>query len=259
MIDYIFGALVFAVLFLIVAVVGLYMAVSRINKDMYKIPLLKQRFIRWGEIYKTSVLTVWLGWSGYLMYEIYNNPILLKNTNDIWSNLIAVIGIIVATLIGWQIYSAMDWNSKAERLSRLENANQSITTEIKNNRFFSEASVHFIQGLLTYTEANTDPEKNKNDYVFAYKSFLRALSLYVGPSIEDPVEECISYLHVTADCIRRYEADIDDDFHSECEKHYETIKGHKEHLTKAQQGKVEQVHKKRTAIKVNVLPDTEEE
>ena len=104
--------------------------------------------VKWSEIYKTTILTAWLGCNGYLMYRIYDNPILLINPENFWSNIIAIIGIIVATLIGWQIYSAMDWNSKAERLSRLENANQSITTEIKNNRFFSEASVHFIQGLL---------------------------------------------------------------------------------------------------------------
>lgn len=218
----------------------------------------KQRTIKWGELYKSAILTAWLIFSGCLMWGVYSNPILLLNPQNFWSNIIAIIGIVVATLIGWQIYSAMDWNSKAERLSRLENANQSITTEIKNNRFFSEASVHFIHAILSMTEADANPTDNKDNYSFAYKSLLHALSLYVGPSIEDPVEECIQYMFGALQAIRLNDVPVDEDFHATCEKYYQIINEHKNHLTKAQQGKVEQIHKRRLALGITKSKEPEE-
>lgn len=248
MIDYIFGALVLAVLFLVVAVIGLYMAVSNINKDMRKIPLLKQRFIRWGEIYKTSVLTVWLGWSGYLMYEIYNNPILLKNTNDIWSNLIAVIGIIVATLIGWQIYSAMDWNSKAERLAKIENTNVSLVSDVKNVCSYAEASVLFIDALMTIADLGDEPNKKdgyQDNLKNTYTTLLKALTLYAGPTLEETIQNCLQYIEHVMDMINLYDVEMDNSFHEDCNELYEIIKSNKGRLTKAQWGSVQRIHKKR--------------
>ena len=239
MIEYIFGALVLAVLFLIVAVIGLYMAVSHINKDMHKMPLLKQRFIRWGDIYKTSVLTVWLGWSGYLMYEIYNNPILLENTNDIWSNLIAVIGIIVATLIGWQIYSAMDWNSKAERISKIEDGYKSMFSALSNTRNFSEASILYSEARSLIEDAYKNEKDKKEDWSAtdfsdAYSMLLEAISLYTSPSVEKPIQNCIDWMNGAIQAIQRNNVGKDAEFQNKCDELFEQIKDNKHHLTLAQ-------------------------
>ena len=204
--------------------------------------------VRWGEVYKNTILTAWLGGSGCLMYRIYDNPILLLNPENFWSNIIAIIGIVIATLIGWQIYSAMDWNSKAERLAKIENTNVSLISDVKNVRSYAEASVLFIDALMTIADLGDEPNK-KDGYQKkkknTYTTLLKALTLYAGPTLEETIQNCLQYIEHVMDMINLYDVEMDNSFQEECNELYEKIKSNKDRLTKTQWGSVQRIHKKR--------------
>ncbi len=130
-----------------------------------------------GELYKTSILTAWLAFSMWLMWKVYNNPI-LSGFADFWSNLIAIIAIIVATLIGWQIYSAMDWNSKAAKLDRIEKvenklniANQKLEEQDARNLLLIRA-VNEIRKVTTH-----------DDVSLKYRCAAKAISLLLDANV----------------------------------------------------------------------------
>lgn len=207
--------------------------------------------IKWSEIYKTTTLTVWLAASGYLMFKIYLNPILLSQTDNNWSNLIAIIGIIIATLIGWQIYSAMDWNSKAERLSKIEETGSSLVKEIKDVRSYAEASTLFIEALNIMAELGEEPNKKdgyEDNLTEIYTLLLQALCLFAGPTLEETIERCISKLQYTIGTMSMYGIKPSTSFHEKCEELFENIKSNKQNLTNAQWNKLKAIHKSRTEL-----------
>lgn len=200
------------------------------------------------EVYKTTMLTIWLIFSGWLMWKIYSNPIMSSGEN-IWSNLIAVIGIIVATLIGWQIYSAMDWNSKVERLSKIEDGYSSLMTEANNNRNFSEASMLYLDARSKLDDFYNKPDESIDDLEGIYKSFLTAISLYTSPSVEKQIQRCIDWMEGALSNIERYNIGKDKDFQNECESLYRQIMENKHHLTMVQQGKLKSLNVRRKNLK----------
>lgn len=210
--------------------------------------------VKWGEIYKTTILTAWLAGSGFLMYRIYDNPILLLNPENFWSNIIAIIGIVVATLIGWQIYSAMDWNSKAERISKIEDGYKAMLLEVSNNRNFSQASMLYMEAKSLIDDAHKEEqEKNegKNDewtadaYSDAYLMLLEAISLYTSPSVEKPIQNCINWMYGMIEDMKRNNIGSDADFQSKCNELFEQIKANKHHLTFAQYDDLKNLNEKR--------------
>lgn len=210
--------------------------------------------IKCGEIYKTTILTAWLGGSGYLMYRIYDNPILLLNPQNFWSNIIAIIGIVVATLIGWQIYSAMDWNSKAERISKIEDGYKAMLLEISNNRNFSQASMLYLEARAMIDDAykdENDKNEGKNDewtpdaYADAYLMLLEAISLYTSPSVEKPIQNCINWMYGMIDSMKRNGIGNDAAFQYKCDELFEQIKANKHHLTIAQYDALKNLNERR--------------
>lgn len=206
--------------------------------------------VKWGEIYKTTILTAWLGGSGYLMYGIYDNPMLLLNPENFWSNIIAIIGIVVATLIGWQIYSAMDWNSKAERISKIEDGYKSMFSALINTRNFSEASMLYTEARSLIDDAykkeqDKDEFWSATDFSDAYLMLLEAISLYTSPSVEKPIQNCMDWMNGMIEAMRRYGVGADADFQTKCDELYEQIKGNKQHLTLAQYDRIKELNNKR--------------
>lgn len=210
--------------------------------------------VKWGEIYKTTILTAWLAGSGYLMYRIYANPILLLNPANFWSNIISIIGIIVATLIGWQLYSAMDWNSKAERISKIEDGYKAMLLEVSNNRNFSQASMLYMEAKSLIDDAYKEEQKKnegKNDewtadaYSDAYLMLLEAISLYTSPSVEKPIQNCINWMYGMIEDMKRNNIGSDADFQSKCNELFEQIKANKHHLTFAQYDDLKNLNEKR--------------
>lgn len=209
--------------------------------------------VKWGEIYKTTILTAWLGGSGYLMYRIYNNPILLLNPENFWSNIIAIIGIVVATLIGWQIYSAIDWNSKAERISKIEDGYRSMFAALNNTRNFSKASMLYMEAQSLIDDAYKNENEKKEDWSVtdfsdAYLMLLEAVSLYTSPSVEKPIENCIKQMYAMIEAMRRHGIGVDVDFQSNCDELFEHIKKNKQHLTIAQYDKLKDLKSRRVNL-----------
>lgn len=205
--------------------------------------------IRWGELIKAITLIAWLGFCGWLMYQIYSNPISISNKSDVWSNLIAILGIIVATLIGWQIYSAMDWNSKVERLSKIESLYDKLSLDVLGNRNYSEATYLAISAERMLNDALKAPEEDKDDFPKIYKNFLQAIRLFGASSVEEAIESCIMQLYGLIEYMGRYQSDLDDDFHAHCDTLYEKIKSENKFITKAQLGKLKEIHNRRIGLK----------
>lgn len=203
-----------------------------------------------GELYKTTILTAWLSFSAWLMWGIYNNPILSSGEN-FWSNLIAILAIIVATLIGWQIYSAMDWSSKIERISRMEDGYSNILKEVVNNRNFAEASVLLLRAQSLKKLADDSPEDNKNFYEDAYRLMLRAIKLYTSISVEEQILNCIMPMYAIIESMGRYGVGDGTDFQEECDVLYNQIKEHVHLLTLDHQGRLKDLHNRRKAIAEN--------
>lgn len=153
--------------------------------------------------YKIVILTIWLVFSGWLMYKIYSNPINVLDKSNVWSNLIAIIGIIVATLIGWQIYSAMDWNSKIERISNIERTYAKLFADVGNNRKFVEATILLFNARAQLNSIE-DIEKAKDDFADLYKQLLEAISLFVAPSVERQIQDCIDWMLGAMDNMERF-------------------------------------------------------
>lgn len=201
-----------------------------------------------GELYKTTILTAWLAFSAWLMWRVCNIP-MATNEADFWSKLIAILGIIVATLIGWQIYSAMDWNSKIERLSKIEKMYNDISMNVEGNRNYSEATYLAISAARHLDLALKEPKEYKENFTDIYLSFLKAIKLFGDSSVEESIENCISNLYAILDYMRWNEVQLNDDFHSKCEAMYEDIKNTNRFITKAQLGKLFDVNCRRNAIK----------
>lgn len=213
--------------------------------------------VKLGEIYKTAILTAWLGFSGWIMYGMYDNPILLYNSADRWSNLIAVIGIVVATLIGWQIYSAMDWNNKAERISKIEDGYRSMFAALNNTRNFSEASMLYMEAKSLIDDAyKEEQKKNENGNVDwspdgfpeAYLMLLEAIALYTSPSVEKPIQNCIDAMYGIIEAMRRNNVGKDAEFQSKCNDSFQQIKENKHHLTIAQYDKLKDLKSRRVNL-----------
>ena len=206
-----------------------------------------KRWSLWQEVYKSTILTVWLICSGWLMWEIYSNPTLTTGEN-FWSNLVAIIGIVVATLIGWQIYSAMDWNSKAERLAKIEDSYSSLINDIRNNRDFSEASMLYLDARSQLDDLYNNPEEAYDNLESIYSSFLMAISLYTAPSVEKQIQNCIDWMRGVLDNMERYNMGKDNSFQDECNQLYCNIMKHKNHLTIAQQETLKALNAQRKAL-----------
>lgn len=204
--------------------------------------------LRFGELYKTTILTAWLAFSAWLMWKVYNNPS-LSNDKEFWSNMIAIIAIIVATLIGWQIYSAMDWNNKADRISKMEDGYISLLSEIASNRNFSEASMLYMEVCSRIDIASEDPDNFAENYEDYYLQLLRAISLFTSQSVEEAIENCISRMYSVIDAMERYNTGSGDDFQDDCDCVYKTIKENKRHLTVAQQDKLRGLENRRKQLK----------
>lgn len=213
--------------------------------------------VKWGEIYKTTILTAWLAGSGFLMYRIYDNPILLLNPENFWSNIIAIIGIVVATLIGWQIYSAMDWNSKAERISKIEDGYRTTFAALNNTRNFSEASMLYMEAKSLIDDAYKEEQKkiegdnedwSPDDFPEAYLMLLEAIALYTSPSVEKPVQNCIYAMYGIIEAMRRNNVGQDAEFQSKCNDFFQQIKENKHHLTIAQYDKLKDLKSRRVNL-----------
>lgn len=206
--------------------------------------------LRVGELYKTTILTVWLAISVWMMLRVCDSS-MMTNDNEFWSKLIAIIGIIVATLIGWQIYSAMDWNSKAERMTKIEDSFSSLISDVQNNRNFAAASVLYIKARNMLNSAYEDPENSKEDFQDCYLTLLKAISLYTAPSVEEQIEDCISWMNGAIENMRRFDVGKDTRFQDECNNLYKQIIANKQYLTIAQQNKLNSLNKKRTGLLTN--------
>lgn len=200
-----------------------------------------------GEFYKITILTAWLIFSGLMMYKVYTKD--SSNDGELWSNLLAIVGIIIATLIGWQIYSAMDWNSKVERLSKIESLYDKLSLDVLGNRNYSEATYLAISAERMLNDALKAPEEDKEDFPKIYKNFLQAIRLFGASSVEEAIESCIMQLYGLIEYMRRYESDLDDDFHAHCDTLYEKIKSENKYITKAQLGKLKDIHHRRNELK----------
>lgn len=209
-----------------------------------------------GEFYKTTILTAWLAFSAWMMWRVCNIS-MATDEADFWSKIIAIIGIIVATLIGWQIYSAMDWNSKADRITKMEDGFCSLMSEIRTNRNFSEASVLYINARNLINEADEDPENSKESFEGCYKMLLKAISLYTAPSVEQQIEDCIGWMYSVVESMERHGYGKDEDFQEECDKLFTQIKSNKHHLTIAQQGKLKGLESRRKGLKNNSNEDVD--
>lgn len=207
-----------------------------------------------GELYKMLILTIWLVFNCWLMYEVYRNSFSIYKDHTL-SDLISIIGIIVATLIGWQIYSVMDWNSKIERLSKIEDNNITIDREIKDTRAYTEASILFIKALNMIADIGENGEERKDEYEDIYQDLLKALSLYSGPTLEETIEACINNLQLALNSLQMYRVEVSPIFMENCDALYETIKQRKDNLTKAQWNKLIILNTKRKSIKIASTTD----
>lgn len=146
-----------------------------------------------GELYKTTILTVWLTSSIWLMWKVYNNPI-LSGCENFWSNLIAIIGIIIATLIGWQIYASMDWGAKLTQISSIESRVSLIDADFRKGEALNRAHIDFLQALLMWSHRNRDPSGDAENLPNIFRLLLSALNGYLIAMEHIPIGSCIENL-----------------------------------------------------------------
>lgn len=134
-----------------------------------------------GEIYKTSIFTAWLGFSSYMMLRVCDMQ-MSTNDSEFWSKLIALIGIIVATLIGWQIYSAMDWNSKAEKLNRIGGLEDKLNEACRKLIEQDERNLLLIRAINEIRKVTSH-----EDASIKYLCAAKAISLLLDTNV--PIED----------------------------------------------------------------------
>lgn len=199
------------------------------------------------ELYKITILTLWLLFSGYLLYIVYTRPVPL-GCGD-WGNVISVLGIIVATLIGWQIYSSIDWVSKSERISKLENLAENLRNTVIRDQFHNKANVSFMQAIMVHNDTDKNQSKARDNYPNVYKLYLDSLYNYLNATQPLTVESCLYNMERVIDSMESFRpSKMPPNFMDDCNNLYHSILKHRKKLTSEQIGRLNKLNEKRKAL-----------
>lgn len=101
------------------------------------------------------------------------------------------LSILVAILIGWQIYQVVGIERKIRGLDKKYNT--ILESNVKNLAKYTDAMAEFIEGIVVLSSPNT------TDYIVAYNTFLFALLHYLESETEnnDMAQLCIDNMEAS--------------------------------------------------------------
>lgn len=199
------------------------------------------------EFYKITILTLWLGFSGYILYSIYTRPAVLGCGE--WGNIISVLGVIVATLIGWQIYSSIDWVSKSERISKLENFAENLQNSFIKDQHRNRADISFVQALMMHNDTDKMQDKLRDNYPNVYRLYLESLSNYLSSVHSLTVESCLFNMETVIKSMEKFKPnDLPPNFMNDCNALYQSILKYRQKLTSEQIERLNKLNEKRKTL-----------
>lgn len=199
------------------------------------------------EFYKITILTLWLLFSGYILYSVYARPAVLGCGE--WGNIISVLGVIVATLIGWQIYSSIDWVSKSERISKLENLAENLQNSFIKDQHRNRADISFVQALMMHNDTDKMQDKLRDNYPNVYRLYLESLSNYLSSVHSLTVESCLSNMETVIQYMEKFMPhELPPNFMDDCNILYQNILIHRKKLTSKQIERLNKLNEKRKAL-----------
>lgn len=199
------------------------------------------------ELYKITILTLWLLFSGYLLYAVYARPVSLSCGD--WGNIISVLGVIVATLIGWQIYSSIDWVSKSERISKLESIAENLQNSFAKDQFRNRADISFVQALMMHNDTDKMQDKLRDNYPSVYRLYLESLSNYLNATQSYSIESCLFNMEAVIKHIEKFMPhELPPNFMNDCNALYQKIIHHSKNLSSEQIERLNKLNEKRKTL-----------
>lgn len=199
------------------------------------------------EFCKIAILTIWLLFSGYLLYTVYTRPAVLGCGE--WGNIISVLGVIVATLIGWQIYSSIDWVSKSERIAKLENLAENLQNSFIKDQFRNRADISFVQALMMHNDTDKMQDKLRDNYPNVYRLYLEALSNYLSSVHSLTVESCLFNMENVIKSIEKFKPnELPPNFMDDCNVLYQSILRYRQKLSSEQIERLSKLNEKRKTL-----------
>lgn len=199
------------------------------------------------ECYKIAILTLWLGFSGYILHSVYTRPAVLGCSE--WGNIISVLGVIVATLIGWQIYSSIDWVSKSERISKLENLAEDLQNSFIKDQHRNRADISFVQALMMHNDTDKMQDKLRDNYPNVYRLYLESLSNYLSSEHSLTVESCLFNMETIIQYMETFKPnELPPNFMDDCNNLYLNILRYRKKLTSEQIERLNKLNEKRKTL-----------
>ena len=115
---------------------------------------------------------------------------------------ISSLSILVAILIGWQIYQTVGIERKIRSLDKKYNA--ILESKVKRIVKYTDAMTEFIEGIVVLSNPNT------TNYIIAYNTFVFALSHYIDSEMgdNDMAQLCIDNMETSIQKCKKGTIDI---------------------------------------------------
>ena len=127
--------------------------------------------------------------------------------------IVASLAVLVTVLIGWQIFNVITYEKRINEIER----------NIEMKAKYSDARVHFTQGLMLLQLSDID-EKQKRNYAVAYRNFFDSLRFYLESTKNvTAIDACLSNMNICLTSIKNKAAKFDVRVYVKCDKLYEIV------------------------------------